>query len=116
MSEIITANEIQYQSGSVTTGINSISFRLDNMTASDAKAAFMNVTSLTTGNEDDETYGNYPDVKFESVTEYVAGGVVVTMHILTEAEKEMKEIKATLAEHDEAIAYMMFGGVSYGNE
>ncbi len=110
MVEIITANGIQYRSESVSTGINSISFILSDTTADDAKAIFSDITSLTVGNEEDEAYGKYPDVKFESITEYASGGVTVTMHILTEAEKEMKEIKSMLAEHDEAIAYMMFGG------
>lgn len=110
MVEIINANGIRYRSESVSTGISSISFILSDITADEAKAIFSDVTSLTVGNEEDEAYGKYPDVVLESITEYTSGGVSVTMHILNTLEKDLKDIKTSLAEHDEAIAYMMFGG------
>ena len=66
MNEIITVNGVAYTVQNVTTGANSISFVLTNLTIEEAETAFKSAESLTVGTEE-ETYGNYPNVSFESV-------------------------------------------------
>ena len=109
MNEIITVNGVSYAAQNVTTGINTISFVLTELSAEEAETAFRNAESLTVGTEE-ETYGNYPNVSFESVTKDVDGIVSVTMHILTKAELQIKELQVSQAEQDEAIADL-YGGI-----
>lgn len=109
MNEIITVNGVAYTVKNVTTGANSISFVLTNLTIEEAETAFKSAESLTVGTEE-ETYGNYPNVSFESVTKDAEGIVSVTMHILTKEELQIKELQVSQAEQDEAIATLMFGG------
>ena len=103
MNEIITVNGVAYTVQNVTTGANSISFVLTDLTIEEAETAFKSAESLTVGTEE-ETYGNYPHVSFESVSKDVDGIVTVTMHILTKTELQIKDLQASQAEQDEAIA------------
>lgn len=109
MNEIITVNGVSYAAQNVTTGANTISFALAELSAEEAEAVFRNAESLTVGTEE-EVYGNYPNVTFESITKDVDENVTVTMHILTKEELQIKELKVSQAEQDEAIATLMFGG------
>ena len=109
MNEIITVNGVKYAAQNVTTGANSISFVLTNLTIEEAETAFKSAESLTVGTEE-ETYGNYPNVSFESVTKDAEGIVSVTMHILTKEELQIKELQVSQAEQDEAIADL-YGGI-----
>lgn len=109
MNEIITVNGVAYTVQNVTTGANSISFVLTNLTIEEAETAFKSAESLTVGTEE-ETYGNYPNVSFESVTKDAEGIVSVTMHILTKEELQIKELQVSQAEQDEAIADL-YGGI-----
>lgn len=109
MNEIITVNGVAYTVQNVTTGANSISFVLTNLTIEEAETAFKSAESLTVGTEE-ETYGNYPNVSFESVTKDAEGNVSVTMHILTKSELQIKELQVSQAEQDEAIADL-YGGI-----
>ena len=109
MNEIITVNGVKYAAQNVTTGANTISFALAELSAEEAEVVFRNAESLTVGTEE-ETYGNYPHVSFESVSKDVDGIVTVTMHILTKEELQIKELQVSQAEQDEAIATLMFGG------
>lgn len=109
MKEIITTNGVSYAAQNVTTGANSISFTLAELTVEEAEAVFRDCESLTVGT-DDTVYGEYPHVSFESVSKDVDGIVTVTMHIPTKEELQIKELQVSQAEQDEAIATLMFGG------
>lgn len=109
MKEIITVNGVSYAAQNVTTGINTISFVLTELSAEEAETVFKDCESLTVGTEE-EVYGNYSNVTFESITKDADGNVSVTMHILTKSELQIKELQVSQAEQDEAIATLMFGG------
>lgn len=109
MKEIITTNGVSYAAQNVTTGANSISFVLTEMTAEEAETVFRDCEALTVGTEE-TTYGEYPNVSFESVTKDAEGIVSVTMHILTKEELQIKELQVSQAEQDEAIADL-YGGI-----
>lgn len=109
MKEIITVNGVAYAAQNVTTGANSISFTLTELTAEEAETVFRDCEALTVGTEE-EVYGNYPNVTFESIAKDVDENVTVTMHILTKEEMQIKELQVSQAEQDEAIAVLMFGG------
>ncbi len=110
MNEIITASGVNYTVENVTTGINTISFTVTDPAAGDVEAVFKEVKELTVGDTKGTVYGEYPDVEFESLTISVDGKVTVTVHILTETEKQIRDLQTSQAEQDEAIAAMMFGG------
>ena len=109
MNEIITVNGVKYAAQNVTTGANSISFTLAELTVEEVEAVFRDCESLTVGTEE-EVYGNYPNVSFESVAKDAEGIVSVTMHILTKEELQIKELQVSQAEQDEAIADL-YGGI-----
>lgn len=109
MKEIITVNGVSYAAQNVTTGANSISFVLTDLSTEEAEAVFRNADSITVGTEE-EVYGTYPNVSFQSVTKDVDSVVTVTMHIPTKEELQIKELQVSQAEQDEAIATLMFGG------
>ena len=119
MNEIITANGVKYTTQNVETKLNTISFTLQGLTADEAEAAFCDVTSLTVGTSEDIgiTYGEYPNVTYESLTKDADNNITITMHIPSKLElqiAELQELQAELqisqAEQDEAIATIMFGG------
>lgn len=117
MNEIITAGGVKYTAQSIETGINTISFKLSGLTADEAREAFKNIDALTVGSGTDDIYGEYPDVKFSSVTLAADDSITVTMHILSDVEKQIREMQktqtemqASLREHDEVIAGLLFGG------
>lgn len=110
MKEIITIGDVSYVVEKVGTGINTISFTIENPVPEDIEAAFKDVKSLTVGNTDGEVYGEYPDVEYESITIKATGEIIVTMHILNETEKQIRDLQTTQAEQDEAIAQMLYGG------
>lgn len=116
MNETIKVGGESYAATNVSTGIDMISFMLPDLTEDEAKIAFENVKSLSVG-DDSGIYGEYPDVEFESITIGADGSVTVAMHIPSKMEKQIRDLQkvvtghdAAIAEHDEAIAAMMFGG------
>ncbi len=117
MNEIITAGGVEYTAQDVTTSVNTISFKLSGLTADEAREAFKNVESLTVGSEEGDVYGDYPNVKYLSVALDADGSITVTMHILSETEKQIRELQEAQAktqtsvrEHDEIIAELLYGG------
>ena len=56
MNEIITVNGVAYTVQNVTTGANSISFVLTNLTIEEAETAFKSAESLTVGTEEETVY------------------------------------------------------------
>lgn len=116
MNEIITVGGLEYTGIKVSTGIDSISFMLPDLTENEAKAIFEAAKSLSVGNENG-IYGEYPDVEYESITIGANGSITVTMHIPTKTERQIRDLQETvtghsesIAEHDEAIAGILFGG------
>ncbi len=109
MNEIITVGSEKYTATNVETGLNAISFILPDLTGGEAKAAFKNAKSLTVGDEE-TAYGEYPDVEFVSITIGEDESVMVTMHILTKTEKQIRELQVSQSEQDEAIAELLYGG------
>lgn len=109
MNEIIKVKGVAYAAQSVTTGVNKISIVLTDLTVEEAEEVFRYAESLTVGTEEEE-YGYYPNVSFESVTKDVDGNVSVTMHILTKEEIQIKELQISQEEQDEAIADL-YGGI-----
>lgn len=116
MNETITVNGVEYTVKNVTTGIDTISFTLVSP-VQDPEAAFRGANELTVGDGQETVYGQYPDVEYKSLTIAADGSVTITMHILTEMERQIRQLQASQAEfrvsqaeQDEAIATMMFGG------
>lgn len=110
MNEIISVGGVEYPATNVTTGLDTISFGISDLTANETEMAFKNAESLTVSDGTGKTYGEYPDIRFEALTLRADGSVTVSMHILTETEKQIKELQRATAEHDEVLAAMMFGG------
>ena len=112
MNEIITANGVKYITQNLNTGLNTISFTVQGLTADEAEAAFRNVTSLTVGIDEteDSVYGEFPNVTYESITKDAEDNITVTMHIPTKTELQIADLQESQAEQDEVIATMMFGG------
>ena len=108
--EIITVNGVAYTAQNVTTSSNSITFSMEGEVA-EIKSVFENATELTVSNEDGETYGEYTDLTFESITAYADGSIVVTMHIPSKIELALSQLQTSQAEQDEAIAELYGMGV-----
>ena len=82
---------------------------------SDLRAAFKKVSSLKIypdNKEGTEPYGTYPNVEFVTTSQAESDDTtIVRIHVLTDAEVEMKELKAKVNDHEEILSEMMFGGV-----
>lgn len=102
--EIITVNDVSFNTENVTTSCDSISITVSDSTLDVLKEVFSPATSLTVSDIEGNVYGTYDNVKFESVTEYKDGTVMVTMHILTDTEIAIKQLQVSQSEQDEAIA------------
>lgn len=109
MNEKITVNGESYTVKNVTTGIETISFTLTNP-EDDPEAAFRGARELTVKDGKGTAYGHYPDVEYESLTIAADGSVTITMHILTETEKKIRDLQMSQLEQDEAIAEILYGG------
>lgn len=97
MSEIISVGGKSYTAAKMSTGIDTISFTLSNVTEAEAKTAFKAARSISVG-DDGEIYGEYPDIEFESIIIGADGNITVTMHILTKMEKQIKDLQEAVAE------------------
>ena len=102
--EIIKANGVLYNAENISTSLDSISFTVTDKTATEMKESFKTVTELTVSDESGQEYGKYENLSFESVTEYENGSVMVTMHIPSKMELQIKELQESQAEQDTAIA------------
>lgn len=110
MNEIIITGSVKHTVTNVSTGLNTISFTLPGLTVDEAETRFKNVESLLVSDEQDNIYGKYPHIAYESVTKDTGGNVSVAMHILTQDQVHIRELQASQSEQDEAIAQMMYGG------
>lgn len=110
MKEFVTANGRIFECSNVTTGLNSITFRMENQDADDIEAFFRDVKELTVsfekesyteGDDQDpvleEPHGIYTEPKFslgfESITKYEDGSIAVTMHIKNEIERRLDALE-----------------------
>lgn len=110
MNEIITAGGVSYTTTNVTTGTDTISFTISDITVGEAHAVFKSVESLEVGEEEGAAYGLYPNVRFDRLTIYADGSITVTMRIPTEIERQISALQVSQAEQDEAIAELLYGG------
>lgn len=110
MNEIITVGSKKYTATNVITGLNTISFTLSDLTADEAETVFKSVEFLTVGDDQNNVYGEYPNVVYKSVTKDADGNVSVSMSILTQEQVQIKELQTSQAEQDEAIAELLYGG------
>ena len=110
MNEIITAGGVSYTTTNVTTGTDTISFTISDITVGEAHAVFKSVESLEVGEEEGAAYGLYPYVRFDRLTIYADDSITVTMRIPTEIERQISALQVSQAEQDEAIAELLYGG------
>lgn len=117
MNELITICGVNYVVENLKTEINKMTFAVKDPIPEDIEAAFKDAKSLIVGDVDGEAYGEYPDVEYESFTITAEGETIITMHILTKTEKQIRDLQKTvtenktaIAEHDEAISTILFGG------
>lgn len=99
MKEFVTANDRIFECSSVTTGINSITLRMENQDADDVEAFFRDVTELTVTFEgEEEPHGVYAEPRFslafESIAKFEDGSIAVTMHIKSEIERRLDALEA----------------------
>ena len=117
LNEIITTGGIDYTVQNISTGLNTISFVVQEMTVDEVESAFKNVTALSVKSESGEVYGEYPNTVYSSVTKDAAGNVTVTMRIPTKIEQQIAKLQESQAdtdksqaEQDEIIAELLYGG------
>lgn len=109
MNEIITVGGVNYTAINVTTGINTISFVLSELTEQEVMAVFKDAKALVVG-DGTEIYGEYPNITFESITIEANERITVNMHILTETEVQLRDLQVSQSEQDEVIAELLYGG------
>lgn len=109
MKEFVTIGDESYVAKKTETGIDTISFTLECSAVETVESAFKKAKSLTVGT-DREVYGEYPDVEYQSMTITAEEEIIVTMHILNNVEKQIRDLQTSQAEQDEAIAQALYGG------
>lgn len=133
MKEFVTANGRIFECSNVTTGLDSITMKMENQDADDVEAFFRDVTGLTVSFEKeiglsgytevggkepvlDEPHGVYAEpefsLAFESITKFENGSIAVTMHIKNEIERRLDALEEGQSIQNGAIAELakMNGG------
>lgn len=110
--EYVIIDGASYQTESVSTGTDSVSFALAGLKIAAAVEKFKTVTDLSVSGEDLKPYGVYSNLTFVSATVDADGLVTVVFHIATQEEVRIKKLESTQAEQDIAISELMFGGES----
>lgn len=110
--EYVIIDGTSYQTESVSTGTDSISFALAGVEIAAAVEKFKPVTDLSVSGEDLKPYGVYSNLTFTSATVDADGLVTVVFHTATKEEVRIKKLEFTQAEQDIAISELMFGGES----
>lgn len=93
LNEIITAGGVDYTVQNISTGLNTISFVVPEMTVDEAETAFKSVTALTVKTKDGEVYGKYPNVAYASVLKDADGNVSIAMRIPSQMEPDISDFK-----------------------
>ena len=107
--EYVISGEENYQTESIATGTDNISFVLANMAIADAVTKFSSATELKVSGADLEPYGIYQNLTFASATVNSAGLVTVTFHIASAEEIRIATLEQTQAEQDEVVAELIGG-------
>lgn len=108
--EYITVGGTKYECQKLTTATDAISITLAGQDIAEVTESFKNETALTVSNEENEIYGIYSNLKFQSATVYADESICVVMHIPSEEELWKAKIEASQAEQDEIIAELLLGG------
>lgn len=108
MKEFVTANGRIFECTSVTTGLDSITFKMENQDADDLEAFFRDVNGLTVAFEGEEQpHGIYEEpqfsLAFESITKFEDGSTAVRMHIKNEIERRLDKLEMSQELQDGAI-------------
>ncbi len=109
--EYITVGGTKYECQSLTTATDAISITLAGQDIAEVTESFKNETALTVSNAENEIYGIYSNLTFQSATVYADESIYVVMHIPTEEEIWKANMEASQAEQDSVIASLIFGGV-----
>ena len=105
MKEFITANGITYEGTNVSTGTGSIAFTTGEYNAAELEPFFRGVSEIKVSDTKlGEPYGNFPDLKFESITTNEDGSVTVAMRIKSEIERRLDALEESQRAQDEAIS------------
>lgn len=104
MKEFITANEKTFECISVQTGTDSISFTMENQATADLEPFFRGVSKITVSDTKlGNPYGNFENLRFESITTNDDYSVTVKMHIKSEIERRLDALEASQELQDGAI-------------
>lgn len=107
--EYVIIDGTSYQTESVSTGTDSISFALAGLEIAAAVEKFKPVTELPVSGEDLKPYGVYSNLTFTSATVDADGLVTVVFHIAQPAELRLAALERSQAEQDDAIAELLGG-------
>ena len=107
--EYVIIDGTSYQTESVSTGTDSISFALAGVEIATAVEKFKPVTDLSVSDEDLKPYGVYSNLTFASATVDAEGLVTVVFHIAQPAELRLAALEKSQAEQDDAIAELLGG-------
>ena len=107
--ECVIIDGTSYQTESVSTGTDSISFELNGLEIAAVVEKFKPVTDLSVSGEDLKPYGVYSNLTFTSATVDAEGLVTVVFHIAQPAELRLAALERAQAEQDDAIAELLGG-------
>lgn len=108
--EYVNTGKESFQTESIMTGSNSISFALADMPIVEVVGKFSNLTELEVSGADLQPYGIYKNLAFASATVDTDGIVTVTFRIASDEEIRLANLEQTQAEQDEVIAELIGGG------
>lgn len=107
--EYVIIDGTRYQTESVSTGTDSISFALAGVEIATAVEKFKPVTDLSVSGEDLKPYGVYSNLTFTSAAVDADGLVTVVFHIAQPADLRLAALERSQAEQDDAIAELLGG-------
>lgn len=107
--EYVIVDGTSYETESVSTGMDSISFALAGLEIATAVEKFKPVTDLSVSDEDLKPYGVYSNLTFVSATVDADGLVTVVFHIARPEELRLTALERSQAEQDDAIAELLGG-------
>lgn len=108
-NEYVIIGDENYKTEFISTGADSISFVLEDMTIADAVEKFSGVTELKVSGADLEPYGAFGNLTFKSATVDANIFVTVVFHIASAEEVRIVMLEQTQAEQDEVIAELIGG-------
>lgn len=100
MSGYVFVGDNAYKCSEINAVLGQITFTFDDaaITTTDAaQAIFADVTSLHTGNDDQEVHGDYDYVEFDMASINANGQIMVTMRIPDKTEQRLMELERKVA-------------------